>query len=113
MKIEEMIIGVIGFVILIIIGCIIHRFICKDESFDLSHQTISPYADRDYWYRDIQNQLLLEKLEQEKLRLEDLHRRMIYDNIAKTNIKNDLPQNCKNCGALLNSHECEYCGTKY
>ena len=24
-----------------------------------------------------------------------------------------LPTNCKNCGAPLESHRCEYCGTKY
>lgn len=24
-----------------------------------------------------------------------------------------LPTNCKNCGAPLHSHECEYCGSEY
>lgn len=27
--------------------------------------------------------------------------------------KNPLPTNCKNCGAPLHSHECEYCGSEY
>jgi hypothetical protein len=27
--------------------------------------------------------------------------------------KNPIPTNCKNCGAILHSHECEYCGSKY
>lgn len=25
----------------------------------------------------------------------------------------NLPTNCKNCGAPLHSHECEYCGSEY
>lgn len=28
-------------------------------------------------------------------------------------IQCSLPTNCKNCGAPLHSHECEYCGTRY
>lgn len=27
--------------------------------------------------------------------------------------KSPLPVNCKNCGAPLHSHECEYCGSEY
>ena len=27
--------------------------------------------------------------------------------------KNPLPTNCKNCGATLHSHKCEYCGSEY
>ena len=27
--------------------------------------------------------------------------------------KDTLPANCKNCGAPLSSHKCEYCGTEY
>lgn len=27
--------------------------------------------------------------------------------------KNPIPTNCKNCGAILHSHECEYCGSEY
>lgn len=25
----------------------------------------------------------------------------------------DRPTNCKNCGAVLTSYKCEYCGTEY
>ena len=28
-------------------------------------------------------------------------------------IRSTLPTNCKNCGAPLHSHECEYCGSEY
>lgn len=28
-------------------------------------------------------------------------------------IQRSLPTNCKNCGAPLHSHECEYCGSEY
>lgn len=34
-----------------------------------------------------------------------------YDDYPRE--KEKLPQNCKNCGAPLRSHECEYCGTRY
>lgn len=27
--------------------------------------------------------------------------------------RKQLPTNCKNCGAPLHSHECEYCGSEY
>lgn len=27
--------------------------------------------------------------------------------------KNTIPTNCKNCGAILHSHKCEYCGSEY
>lgn len=29
-----------------------------------------------------------------------------------TNIKS-YPTNCRNCGAVLHSNKCEYCGTEY
>lgn len=28
-------------------------------------------------------------------------------------MRSTLPTNCKNCGAPLHSHECEYCGSEY
>lgn len=31
----------------------------------------------------------------------------------KENEPNNLPKNCVNCGAVLRSHICEYCGTRY
>ena len=27
--------------------------------------------------------------------------------------RKQIPRNCKNCGAVLTSHQCEYCGTQY
>lgn len=33
--------------------------------------------------------------------------KIFYESIS------ELPTNCKNCGAPLKSHNCEYCGTKY
>ena len=32
---------------------------------------------------------------------------------VESTIQKQLPTNCKNCGAPLHSHECEYCGSKY
>ena len=29
------------------------------------------------------------------------------------NTQKMLPTNCKNCGAALHGHKCEYCGTTY
>ena len=45
----------------------------------------------------------------------------VYDNVLTANSlyemlngrKDTVPANCKNCGAPLNSHKCEYCGTEY
>lgn len=38
----------------------------------------------------------------------------IYEEDYEENIsKEPLPTNCKNCGAILHSHECEYCGSEY
>ena len=44
-----------------------------------------------------------------------------WQNIGQTDVDivgvdlslDKLPTNCKNCGAVLKGHVCEYCGTRY
>ena len=38
-----------------------------------------------------------------------------YVKIQSNELSNhgDRPTNCKNCGAVLTSYKCEYCGTEY
>jgi hypothetical protein len=33
--------------------------------------------------------------------------------LKEENEPNNLPKNCVNCGAVLRTHICEYCGTRY
>lgn len=45
-----------------------------------------------------------------------LHRNLIEiyeEDYEKDILKGYVPTNCKNCGAPLHSHECEYCGSEY
>jgi hypothetical protein len=35
------------------------------------------------------------------------------DSNSKSHITHTKPTNCKNCGAVLTSYKCEYCGTEY
>ena len=32
---------------------------------------------------------------------------------SESSCNRDRPTNCKNCGAVLTSYKCEYCGTEY
>ena len=64
-----------------------YTFSNYSEEIDYSAYAIAPYPSAKSIYNFVQTKL---ELEEEK-----------------------LPSNCKNCGAPLSSHTCEYCGTKY
>ena len=36
-----------------------------------------------------------------------------YKLFSEKEKENNFPKNCANCGAVLGSHICEYCGTRY
>ena len=56
-------------------------------------------------YRDVSGHLHCDKIYTYELEYKE-------EGVEPT-IQCSLPTNCKNCGAPLHSHECEYCGTEY
>jgi hypothetical protein len=56
-------------------------------------------------YRDLSGHLYCDKIYTYNLEYKE--------ECLEPTIRSTLPTNCKNCGAPLHSHECEYCGSEY
>lgn len=130
-----MILFVIILFLLLLISIVVYSFFKNKECVEFSEDTMSDWDEYEMlkpidWERK-QKLVTAEYINGDKMykhvygnAYRDVSGHLHYDRIytydleyreegAKPTIQCSLPTNCKNCGAPLHSHECEYCGSEY
>lgn len=96
-------------IVIVVMGAVAVTFcicltVCCNSDFISDSELDRLYTNCEYEYIRMQRELEYQSL---LMRYQDTRDRYLMVH------EEHLPTNCKNCGAPLESHRCEYCGTKY
>ena len=104
---------IISVVLIVLLGIVVLITFCWKDPVDIDTvdiDTVDIDTGISYTRLEHENMRMQHELECQSAKLRmyrNLCDKAFYESIR------ELPTNCKNCGAPLESHKCEYCGTKY